>query len=89
MSGSATQLLTALDNASKENEVNLVIELGTDRLIKWVGVYLMLTLAAVAKLSDVIGKRTYVFHDFENLLIVNIDYAVPKPPKAKILFWKV
>jgi len=48
-----------LDEAAKEHEKEIVIDLGSDRFIKWIGVYLFLALAAIVKLAEVIGKLSW------------------------------
>jgi len=55
---SAVEILKSLENASQEHETNVVIELGTDRTIKWIGVYVLLTLAGLVKINEILGKKT-------------------------------
>ena len=43
------------DEATKEHEKELVIDLGADRFMKWIGVYLFLAFSATTKFADVIG----------------------------------
>ncbi|XP_076802455.1 uncharacterized protein LOC143446619 [Clavelina lepadiformis] len=45
-----------LEELSKQHEAEIVIELGMDRLLKWVGVYLLLAMAIVVKVVDFIGN---------------------------------
>lgn len=45
-----------LDEAAKQHEQDFVIDFGSDRLIKWVGVYLFLGLAIVVKIAESVGK---------------------------------
>ena len=45
-----------LDEAAKEHEKEIVIDLGADRFIKWIGVYLFLALALILKVAEAIGR---------------------------------
>uniref|UniRef100_F6V1S5 Innexin n=3 Tax=Ciona intestinalis TaxID=7719 RepID=F6V1S5_CIOIN len=47
-----------LERASQLHENELVIELGIDRFLKWLGVYTILLIALVAKISEFIGQST-------------------------------
>lgn len=49
-------LVNSLEAVAKQHEDSVVIELGTDRLIKWLGVYTILFLAIVAKIGDLVGE---------------------------------
>ncbi|CAK8694771.1 uncharacterized protein LOC143446612 [Clavelina lepadiformis] len=54
---SSSNAIGRLEEASQQHEVNIVIDLGMDRLLKWIGVYLILILAALSKISDYIGTN--------------------------------
>ncbi|XP_078484213.1 uncharacterized protein LOC144744157 [Ciona intestinalis] len=47
-----------LERASQLHENELVIELGIDRFLKWLGVYTILVIALVAKISEFTGPST-------------------------------
>jgi len=49
-------LMKRFEESSKEQETNIVIELGTDRMIKWIGVYVLLALAGITKIVSIAGK---------------------------------
>ena len=49
--------LSKLEEAAKEYEKDLVVELSADKIIKWIGVYLFLGLAVVAKIGETFGKK--------------------------------
>ena len=48
--------ISKLDEAAKEHEKDVVIDLGVDRIVKWIGVYLLLALAIVVKIAEVVGE---------------------------------
>lgn len=50
-------LLKDFESATKQHEETVVIELGTDRLIRWIGVYFILFLAVVVKVGDLASKQ--------------------------------
>nr|CAB3262992.1 uncharacterized protein LOC100186235 [Phallusia mammillata] len=50
----AQNLLSSLESASKKHEESVVIELGTDRLIRWLGVYTILFLGVASKVGDLV-----------------------------------
>ncbi|XP_077968387.1 uncharacterized protein LOC144422261 [Styela clava] len=54
---SASEVAQGLENASQKQEKEIVIELGSDRILHYIGVYLVLFLAAVSKLSEAIGPN--------------------------------
>nr|XP_018667138.1 uncharacterized protein LOC100186235 isoform X2 [Ciona intestinalis] len=54
---SGQNVISGLEKASQQHEVDLVIDLGVDRLIKWIGVYAILAVAVVAKISDYVGPN--------------------------------
>ena len=45
----------ALENASQKHEKELVIEFGPDRILQYIGVYLVASLAVIAKISELAG----------------------------------
>lgn len=45
-----------LDDTSKKNEQELVIEFATDRILHYVGVYFTAFIAVVAKISELAGE---------------------------------
>ena len=53
-----------LDEAAKEHEKEIVIDLGSDRFIKWIGVYLFLALAVVVKIAEAVGKLGFILQYF-------------------------
>uniref|UniRef100_H2ZMC9 Innexin n=1 Tax=Ciona savignyi TaxID=51511 RepID=H2ZMC9_CIOSA len=55
--GQAQNVISGLENAAQKHEIDLVIDLGVDRLLKWIGVYTILALAVVAKISDFVGPN--------------------------------
>ncbi|CAK8694157.1 unnamed protein product [Clavelina lepadiformis] len=57
MSSSTEAAFEKLDSISKEHEAEVVIDLGADRLLKWIGVYLLLALAVVIKITDYVGPN--------------------------------
>ena len=54
---SAADEAQRFDDAPKEHEKQLVIDLGADRLFKWIGVYLFFAFAVIAKFADIIGME--------------------------------
>ena len=48
--------LQELQQLSQEHENKLVIELGTDRIVKWLGVYFIFILAALLKVEEILGS---------------------------------
>ncbi|XP_078484310.1 uncharacterized protein LOC100186235 [Ciona intestinalis] len=54
---SGQNVISGLEKASQQHEIDLVIDLGVDRLIKWIGVYAILAVAVVAKISDYVGPN--------------------------------
>ena len=47
-----------LHNASKLHENNLVIELGIDRIVTWLGVYFIFILGILMKVEEIFGSRS-------------------------------
>ena len=45
-----------LHDAATQHEDNIVIDLSSDRLIKWIGVYLVLAIGFVVKIAEAVGK---------------------------------
>ena len=57
-----------LDEAAKEHQKKIVIDLGSDRFIKWIGVYLFLALAVIVKFAEAVGKLGYILWSFIYML---------------------
>lgn len=49
------QAIGGLEVTSKKNEQDIVIEFATDRILHYVGVYLVAFIAVVAKISELAG----------------------------------
>ena len=52
----AVGALQVLQHVLQEYESKLVIELGTDRIVKWLGVYFIFILAALLKVEEILGS---------------------------------
>nr|XP_039248782.1 uncharacterized protein LOC120326526 [Styela clava] len=46
-----------LEQASQKHEKEIVIELGSDRILHYIGVYVVILLAILSKLSEVVGDK--------------------------------
>ena len=66
----AAGALQALQHVSQEYETKLVIELGTDRIVKWLGVYFIFILATLLKVEEILGSS-------QNLTCLPENYLEP------------
>lgn len=53
---SSSEMIQGLEQASQKHEKEIVIELGSDRILHYVGVYLIIVLAVITKISDLAGN---------------------------------
>ena len=49
--------LSKLEEAAKEYEKDMAVELSADKILKWLGVYLLLGLAVFAKVGETLGTK--------------------------------
>ena len=65
----ASSSIDRLDEAAQQHEQNFVIDFGSDRLIKWIGVYLFLGLAVLVKIAATLGKNNlFLMYNLANFL---------------------
>ena len=56
----STSGLSELEETAREYDKDLAIELNADKILKWIGVYMLLGLAVVAKVGEILGKKVQV-----------------------------
>nr|XP_009858431.2 uncharacterized protein LOC104265647 isoform X1 [Ciona intestinalis] len=76
-------VFAGLERASQQHESDLVIDLGVDRLLHWIGVYATIGLALVAKVSMYIDPNLSCFPTEK----ISIEYTVPFIAFADTYCW--